>query len=67
MRPTQMRHDSLPKGKLRGRASSLNTLLFAAAFNHTHLQATYPRRTPKVNERHETYPQTTCNIEAHLR
>jgi len=39
------------------RASSLNTLLFAAAFDHTHLQATYPRRTPKVNERHETYPQ----------
>ena len=29
---------------------------------------TYPRRIPKVSPRasHETYPQTTCNIEAHL-
>jgi hypothetical protein len=55
----------MPDGKLRGRASSLDTLLFAAAFNHTHLRATYPRRTPKGNERRETYPPATCNIAGH--
>ena len=40
------RHDSLPNGKLRGRASSLNTLLFAAAFHHTHLPGEYRPQTP---------------------
>jgi hypothetical protein len=37
----------MPDGKLRGRASSLEALLLAPAFNHTHLKATYPRCTPK--------------------